>query len=76
MKKKSILALTVLFSGFMFVACNKCSTCSYSFRYDTKDSTVNMAETCGSKKDISKYEDNAAAIAARNGSSDLKCTQE
>ena len=50
-------------------SCNKCSTCSYTYRPagTAADSTVEVAQDCGNKQDRTAYENSVKADAALVG---------
>ena len=70
---KKVILSALFFVALAFTACQKCSTCSYSYKLNGKDSTVTYGETCGNSKDIEQYESGVKSAAAINGGK-VECT--
>ncbi len=65
---KKALSFVLIVIATITSSCNKCETCSHTFKLGGVDSTVSYPQTCGNKKDIEKYEQVVRADAAINGS--------
>ncbi len=65
--KKALSFVLIVIATITF-SCNKCETCSHTFKLGGVDSTVSYPKTCGNKKDIEKYKQAVQADAAINGS--------
>ena len=65
---KIALSFVLIVIATITSSCNKCETCSHTFKLGGVDSTVSYPQACGNKKDIEKYEQVVRADAAINGS--------
>jgi hypothetical protein len=72
---KHLLVLAALTTALFSASCNKCVTCSYTFTYNGKDSTVNRPEVCGNPTEITNEENTTKAVSARAGALDFTCTK-
>jgi hypothetical protein len=64
---KKVLLFGSIFSAILVASCNKCETCSHTFKLGGVDSTISYPQTCGNKKTIDTYEKGVSADAAVNG---------
>lgn len=74
MKNIYTLLAVAAISTLLFASCNKCTTCTYSYKYVGKDSMRLYPEQCGNKKDLDNYRQKVNTDASADNGAGVTCT--
>jgi NADH:ubiquinone oxidoreductase subunit F (NADH-binding) len=74
---KKLVLISLIAAGFTFIhsSCEKCVNCRYDYKLAGIDTSRVFPETCGSKKEIERFESTVNAAAAQDNGATVSCIE-